>query len=50
VLFQYRDPEDRPLLANGVEEHVNWGQGLMVAGRNPVYWQTRPRFRIEPAA
>jgi phytanoyl-CoA hydroxylase len=49
VLFQYRDPEDMPLLANGVEEHVDWGQGLMVAGRNPVYWQTRPRFEINAA-
>jgi ectoine hydroxylase-related dioxygenase (phytanoyl-CoA dioxygenase family) len=50
VLFQYRDPEDPPLRTNGVEEHVDWGQGLMIAGRNPVYWATRPRFRIEPAA
>jgi ectoine hydroxylase-related dioxygenase (phytanoyl-CoA dioxygenase family) len=50
VLFQYRDPEDLPLTADGVEEHVNWGQGLMVAGRNPVYWQTRPRFTIVAAA
>lgn len=50
VLFQYRDPEDRPLTEDGVEEHVNWGQGLMVAGRNPVYWETRPRFRIVAAA
>jgi phytanoyl-CoA hydroxylase len=50
VLFQYRDPEDLPVAADGVEEHVNWGQGLMVAGRNPVYWQTRPRFTIVAAA
>jgi phytanoyl-CoA hydroxylase len=49
VLFQYRDPEDQPLRRNGVEEHVNWGQGLMVAGRNPVYWQTRPKFEIKAA-
>lgn len=46
VLFQYRDPEDPPLLRDGREEHVNWGQGLMVAGRNPVYWQRRPRFEL----
>jgi phytanoyl-CoA hydroxylase len=46
VLFQYRDPEDPPVLNGGREEHVNWGQGLMVAGRNPVYWQTRPRFEV----
>jgi len=49
VLFQYRDPEDMPLRTNGVEEHVDWGQGLMVAGRNPVYWQTRPTFEIKAA-
>jgi phytanoyl-CoA hydroxylase len=49
VLFQYRDPEDLPLRTNGVEEHVDWGHGLMVAGRNPVYWQTRPRFEIKAA-
>jgi phytanoyl-CoA hydroxylase len=49
VLFQYRDPEDEPLLKDGVEEHVDWGQGVMVAGRNPVYWQRRPRFQLGPA-
>jgi phytanoyl-CoA hydroxylase len=49
VLFQYRDPADLPVLRDGVEEHVNWGQGLMIAGRNPVYWQTRPRFQIKAA-
>jgi hypothetical protein len=50
VLFQYRDPEDPPVLNDkGVEDHVNWGQGVMVAGRNPVYWERRPRFRVEPA-
>jgi ectoine hydroxylase-related dioxygenase (phytanoyl-CoA dioxygenase family) len=49
VLFQYRDPADLPRLRNGVEEHVNWGQGLMIAGRNPVYWQTQPRFEIKAA-
>jgi ectoine hydroxylase-related dioxygenase (phytanoyl-CoA dioxygenase family) len=46
VLFQYRDPSDPPLLKDGVEEHVDWGQGLMVAGRNPVYWERRPKFRV----
>jgi ectoine hydroxylase-related dioxygenase (phytanoyl-CoA dioxygenase family) len=49
VLFQYRDPADLPVLKNGVEEHVNWGQGLMIAGRNPIYWETRPRFEIKAA-
>jgi phytanoyl-CoA hydroxylase len=48
VLFQYRDPEDPPLLHDGREEHVNWGQGLMVAGRNPVYWERRTRFEVLP--
>ena len=49
VLFQYRDPEDPPVLRDGIEPHVNWGQGLMVAGHNPVYWQHRPRFEIKAA-
>jgi ectoine hydroxylase-related dioxygenase (phytanoyl-CoA dioxygenase family) len=47
VLFQYRDPADPPVLKDGIEEHVNWGQGLMVSGRNPVYWDRRPRFEIK---
>lgn len=33
ILFQYRDPEDAPTR----DVHVNWGQGLMVCGSNPVY-------------
>src|SRR3954471_2259236 len=37
VLFQFRDPEDPPVLRDGVEGHVDWGQGLMVAGHNPAY-------------
>ena len=42
VLFQYRDPADEPLLgADGREHHVNWGQGLMVAGENPVWFERR---------
>jgi phytanoyl-CoA hydroxylase len=47
VLFQYRDPEDPPLVKNGVEEHVDWGMGLMVAGRNPAYWERRPHFTVQ---
>lgn len=47
VLFQYRDPEDPPVLHDGREEHVDWGQGLMVAGRNPVYWKRRPQFELK---
>jgi phytanoyl-CoA hydroxylase len=47
VLFQYRDPADVPVFnGDGVEDHVDWGMGLMVAGRNPGFWSWRPRFRI----
>jgi phytanoyl-CoA hydroxylase len=46
VLFQYRDPADRPVLDDGVEEHVDWGMGLMVAGSNPGFFEWRPRFSI----
>jgi ectoine hydroxylase-related dioxygenase (phytanoyl-CoA dioxygenase family) len=46
VLFQYRDPADPPLLREGVEDHVDWGMGLMVAGRNPGFWGWRSRFGI----
>jgi len=49
VLFQYRDPADAPVLREGVEEHVDWGMGLMVAGGNPGFWGWRPRFRIRQA-
>lgn len=47
VLFQYRDPADVPVLRKGVEEHVDWGMGLLVAGGNPGFWGWRPRFRIQ---
>ncbi len=33
ILVQYRDPEDLPT----EEVHVNWGQGLMVCGHNPIF-------------
>jgi ectoine hydroxylase-related dioxygenase (phytanoyl-CoA dioxygenase family) len=33
VLFQYRDPADLPT----EDKHVDWGQGLMVAGENPHF-------------
>jgi phytanoyl-CoA hydroxylase len=49
VLFQYRDPADPPVLVDGVEAHVNWGQGMMVAGHNPYYWERRPRFEVKAA-
>jgi phytanoyl-CoA hydroxylase len=50
VLFQYRDPEDEPILRDdGRENHVNWGQGLMVAGENPVWFERRPRYDLQPA-
>lgn len=42
VLFQYRDPADQPL----ADVHVNWGQGLMVAGENPVFREYRPEFHL----
>src|SRR3954470_19089432 len=48
VLFQSRDPADPPVLTDGREEHVDWGMGLMVAGRNPLYWERRPRFALKP--
>ena len=47
VLFQYRDPADPPLLRDGVEAHVDWGAGVLVAGSNPGFWTWRPRFRVE---
>jgi phytanoyl-CoA hydroxylase len=51
VLFQYRDPEDPPVLRGRIEDHVvDWGPGLMVAGHNPVYWQRRTRFEVVPTA
>jgi hypothetical protein len=46
VLFEYRDPADPPVVRNGREEHVDWGMGLMVAGRNPHYWERRTRFEL----
>jgi phytanoyl-CoA hydroxylase len=49
VLFQFRDPADAPVLRDGVEEHVDWGRGLMVAGRNAGFFDWRPRFRISQA-
>jgi phytanoyl-CoA hydroxylase len=50
VLFQYRDPEDPPVVRGGVEDHVDWGLGMMVAGNNPVYWQRRTRFEVVPSS
>ena len=50
ILFQYRDPADEPVLAaDGREEHVDWGAGLMVAGANPAWFSRRPRFDLRPA-
>ncbi|MFC4775519.1 phytanoyl-CoA dioxygenase family protein [Paenibacillus sp. GCM10023252] len=42
VLFQYRDPADLPIN----DEHVNWGQGLMVAGENPVFKEYRADYKL----
>ena len=47
VLFEYRDPADPPLLRDGVEEHVDWGAGMMVAGSNAGFWEWRSRIRVE---
>ena len=50
VLFQYRDPADPPVAnGEGLEDHVDWGMGLMVAGANPGFFDWRPRFRIRQA-
>ena len=38
------------LLRDGVEDHVNRGQGLMVAGHHPLYRHRRPRFVVRRAA
>ena len=47
VLFQYRDPADAPVLnADGIEDHVDWGMGLMVAGSHPSFFDWRSRFRV----
>ncbi len=43
VLFQYRDPEDKPLK----DVHVNWGQGLMVAGENPTFREYHPDYSLK---
>lgn len=38
VLYQYRDPMDKPT----EHVHVNWGQGLMICGENPEYKAYHP--------
>ncbi|MFD0960791.1 phytanoyl-CoA dioxygenase family protein [Paenibacillus chungangensis] len=43
VLFQYRDPMDPPT----EQVHINWGQGLMVCGENPVYKEYHPNFALK---
>lgn len=42
VLIQYRDPTDPP----SKNVHVNWGQGLMVCGENPVFKQYMPDMQL----
>lgn len=42
VLIQYRDPSDPPTS----DVHVNWGQGLMVCGENPVYKAYHPDKKL----
>jgi Protein involved in biosynthesis of mitomycin antibiotics/polyketide fumonisin len=43
VLFQYRDPMDLPT----ADVHVNWGQGLMVCGENPIYREYHPNYSLQ---
>jgi phytanoyl-CoA hydroxylase len=43
VLFQYRDPADPPTK----DVHVNWGQGLMVCGENPVFRDYKPDHQLQ---
>ena len=43
VLFQYRDPSD-PRTA---DMHINWGQGLMVCGENPEYFDFIKRHSVQ---
>lgn len=43
VLFQYRDPMDPPT----EQVHVNWGQGLMVCGENPVFQDYQNKFELK---
>ncbi|MBS4176137.1 phytanoyl-CoA dioxygenase family protein [Lederbergia citrea] len=42
VLFQYRDPADLPTK----DVHVNWGQGLMVCGENPLFREYKPDHQL----
>jgi phytanoyl-CoA hydroxylase len=42
VLYQYKDPTDFPAELT----HINWGSGLMVAGENPNFDKTQPKFRL----
>nr|WP_209969563.1 phytanoyl-CoA dioxygenase family protein [Paenibacillus eucommiae] len=39
ILFQYKDPLDPPTQ----NVHVNWGQGLMVCGENPIFREYQPK-------
>lgn len=43
VLFQYRDPSDLPVK----NVHVDWGQGLMVCGENPVFQEYDPNKIVD---
>jgi phytanoyl-CoA hydroxylase len=49
VRCQYRDRADSPVLRDGVEEDVDWGQGPIVAGPKPSYRERRPRFEVKAA-
>ncbi|HEY0827132.1 MAG TPA: phytanoyl-CoA dioxygenase family protein [Bacilli bacterium] len=42
VLFQYRAAEDLPTN----KDHVNWGQGMMICGKNPVFKNYMPEYAL----
>lgn len=45
VLFQYRAATDLP----AEDVHVNWGQGMMVCGKNPTFRSYQPNFKLSDA-
>ncbi len=38
VLFQFRAADDKPTK----DVHINWGQGLMICGKNPEFTEFKP--------
>jgi ectoine hydroxylase-related dioxygenase (phytanoyl-CoA dioxygenase family) len=45
VLFQYRDAFDPPT----EKRHINWGQGLMVCGKNEAYHEFKEELQKDKA-